>query len=157
MVERKPETLAEVIANLGEIIKAERLPGPEPDGVTCHWCGNPCDGTCLGMPLQEDGQGGPVQMKPSDPAYFLLTDGHTTRPQVYREGCYICEDPEFAAMGLPLCEPCPRCTDEYRVENPAEVQGGIAVHRGHIPADDPTCEDCGYDLQAAYESEREAG
>ena len=67
-----------------------------------------------------------VPMKPSDPAYWMLFDGHTTTPTVYKEGCFICEDPEFAQMGLPLCYLCDQC-------------------HGHIAADDTRCDDCGYD------------
>lgn len=65
--------------------------------------------------------------QPDDPAYSLLTDGNTSTPVVYREGCYICEDPEFAQMGLPLCSLCVRCKT------------------GHVPADDTYCDDCDYD------------
>lgn len=74
-------------------------------------------------------------MKPSDPAYWMLKDGFASKPQVYRESCYICNDPEFAAMGLPLCRPCPECS---------KTEGKI----GHIPADDEKCSECG-----AYEEE----
>jgi len=45
---------------------------------------------------------------------------------VYRDGCYICEDPEFAQLGLPLCYPCNACG-------------------GHCQADDSVCDDCGKD------------
>lgn len=62
--------------------------------------------------------------QPDDPAYALLQDDVTSTPTVYRRGCYICEDPEFAQMGLPLCRPCPSCG-------------------GHVPADDSACDDCG--------------
>ena len=65
-------------------------------------------------------------MRPDDPAYWMLFDDFTTTPVVHREGCYICEDPEFAQMGLPLCRKCPKCD-------------------GHIAADDTVCDDCGYD------------
>lgn len=70
-----------------------------------------------------------VPMRPDDPAYFLLTTEHTTTPTVYRERCYICNDPEFAQMGLPLCFFCPTCKT------------------GHVPADDTRCDDCGADCQ----------
>lgn len=73
-------------------------------------------------------------MKPSDPAYWMLKDGHTTTPTVYRDGCYICEDPEFAQMGLPLCRVCQDCVDEGKGS-------------GHIPADDMGCDDCGRDRE----------
>lgn len=74
-----------------------------------------------------------------DPAYKLLTDGVTSTPKVHRNTCYICEDPEFAQMGLPLCRPCPQCT------------GDSDQPKGHIAADDVTCDECGYDEQDAYE------
>jgi hypothetical protein len=61
-----------------------------------------------------------------DLAHVLLTDSFTSTPVVHRSGCYICEDPEFAQMGLPLCRSCPKCG-------------------GHIAADDSVCDDCGYD------------
>jgi len=66
-----------------------------------------------------------------DPAHILLTDGYTSKPKVYKPGCYICEDPEFAQMGLPLCRKCPACG-------------------GHIAADDTTCDDCGLDEEELY-------
>ena len=66
---------------------------------------------------------------PTDPAYSLLTDGYTSKPDptIFRAGCYICTDPEFAQMGLPLCYKCPKCN-------------------GHVPADDSVCSDCGEDV-----------
>jgi len=67
-----------------------------------------------------------VPLKVDDPARWMLEDGFTTTPGVHRAGCYICEDPEFAQMGLPLCRPCPKCS-------------------GHVPADDSICDDCGHD------------
>ena len=73
-----------------------------------------------------------VAANPNDPAFFMLFDGHTTTPVVHRDGCYICEDPEFAQMGLPLCYPCPQCLRDRR---------GM----GHIAADDTACDDCGYE------------
>jgi hypothetical protein len=76
-------------------------------------------------------------MKTSDPAYWMLSSGHTSTPEVYEVGCYICEDPEFAAMGLPLCKPCPMC----------RAKGG---RDGHIPADDSVCSNCGYDIMEQY-------
>lgn len=112
---------------------------------TCFWCHKHCGGTCLGV----NNPGGPRQMKTSDPAYFMLKDGHTSTPQVHRDGCYICNDPEFAQMGLPLCKPCPQCTADEAVEG-----------RGHISADDYECDDCGYSLMDELppeESKEEAG
>lgn len=67
-----------------------------------------------------------VPMRPDDPAYWMLFDEHTTTPDdsIYREDCYICTDPEFAQMGLPLCRSCPECKV------------------GHIAADDTACDRC---------------
>ena len=104
---------------------------------TCHWCGKHCGGTCLGLTQS-------TQMKTSDPAYWMLKDGKTSTPQVHRAGCYICEDPEFAAMGLPLCKPCPNCMT---------VNKGNEGAMGHIPADDYACDDCGYSLEPPSEEE----
>jgi len=76
--------------------------------------------------------------QPNDPAMILLSnpDIHSKPvPGVYRDDCYICVDPEFAQMGLPLCYPCPQCSAK---------EGKVA---GHVPADDVCCTVCGYDLQ----------
>lgn len=67
-----------------------------------------------------------------DPAQVLLRDKYTSEPEVYRQSCYICRDPEFAQMGLPLCKKCKKCG-------------------GHIPADDTACDDCGFDLMSEIE------
>ena len=65
-------------------------------------------------------------MKPSDPAYWLLEEGLSgKRPlaevTVFNEHCYICKDPEFQLMGLPLCYPC-------------------AICGAHVPANDNVCD-----------------
>lgn len=75
-------------------------------------------------------------MKSSDPAAWMLTDGHTSTPVVHKQGCPICEDPEYAQMGLPLCRRCPVCG-------------------GHIAADDTVCDDCGLDDMSFWEAVRE--
>lgn len=72
-----------------------------------------------------------VPMKPGDPSYWMLEQGRKdpskrSTPTVYKEGCYICEDSEFAMMGLPLCYFCPKCKV------------------GHIAADDTECDQCDY-------------
>lgn len=61
------------------------------------------------------------KMKPGDPAYWMLDDGVTSIPTVHNDDCYICRDPEFAQMGLPLCYPCLICS-------------------AHVPADDHECD-----------------
>jgi hypothetical protein len=68
---------------------------------------------------------------PEDPAYFLLDKAPISTQKVHRKGCYICEDREFARMGLPLCNRCCMCATS---------------DRGHIPADDDQCQDCGHVL-----------
>jgi hypothetical protein len=73
-----------------------------------------------------------VPMRPDDPAYWMLQDEFTSTPVVHRRGCYICEDPEFAQMGLPLCRPCPQCRKTTETD-------------GHIAADDSKCDVCGFD------------
>jgi hypothetical protein len=70
-------------------------------------------------------------MKPDDPAYWMLEEGRRdptkrTHSDVYSDECYICRDPEFALMGLPLCYACKKCG-------------------GHVPADDSICDACGHD------------
>lgn len=74
----------------------------------------------------------------TDPAAWMLHDGKTSKhaPGVQEigleRGCYICQDPEFAQMGLPLCRPCPECQRQGRGS-------------GHIPADDGVCDVCGHE------------
>lgn len=69
-----------------------------------------------------------VKMRKDDPAYFLLDNPSIPRTPVtvYSDRCYICEDSEYARMGLPVCYPCSECG-------------------GHVAADDTVCDDCGYD------------
>jgi hypothetical protein len=100
--------------------------------------------------------------RPHDPAFELLTDNFYTVPAVHRDGCYICEDPEFAAMGLPLCTACPACvrrqetcgackgTGGYPDKTPCSdcLATGILGGLGHIPADDDVCDDCEYEHSA---------
>ena len=84
-------------------------------------------------------------LKNDDPAYWMLQRGENenwavatgqlapedatwvTKTTVYNDRCYICRDPEFALMGLPLCKPCKH-----------EVDG--VVCGAHIPADDVECD-----------------
>jgi hypothetical protein len=89
----------------------------------------------MALPLQLD-----------DPAYWMLEEGRKnpnwrSKPNldIYRDSCYICTDPEFALMGLPLCYPCPACG-------------------GHTPADDTMCEN-GHDTyeEGADDGTRNAG
>lgn len=61
---------------------------------------------------------------PDDPASVLFKIATPTVLTVYKRTCYICNDPEFAAMGMSVCTACEGCG-------------------GHIAADDVTCDDCG--------------
>ena len=72
-----------------------------------------------------------VPLSSDDPCYFMLSDGITSTPTVFKEGCYICEDKEFAMMGLPLCYKCKGCN-------------------GHVAADSDTCDDCGENQEQFY-------
>lgn len=65
-----------------------------------------------------------IPLPPSDPCQWMLKDDFTSHPTVYKKGCYICDDSEFAQMGLPLCYPCQFCG-------------------GHVAADNTVCDDCG--------------
>lgn len=77
-----------------------------------------------------------VPLKITDPAYWMLEEGRAKvesgegvkRSKVYRSTCYICKDPEFALMGLPLCYPCTAVVDG--------VECGA-----HTPADDIECDE----------------
>jgi hypothetical protein len=60
-------------------------------------------------------------MSPNDPAYWMLSDDFTSTPVTYNDSCYICNDREFAQMGLPLCYKCLIC-------------------EAHVPADDHICD-----------------
>lgn len=133
------------MTNLDDFKATVRKAAGGPDNVitpgACHWCGKDCGGTCLGV----NHESGPRQMKTSDPAYWMLKDGHTSSTTVYEVGCYICEDVEFAQMGLPLCKPCPVCTAK---------EGKDA---GHVPADDEICSICGANAYDEYMKEQEEG
>lgn len=72
-----------------------------------------------------------IPLRPDDPCYWMLEEGRRdpskrSTTTVFKAGCYICEDPEFALMGLPLCYPCAKCG-------------------GHVAADDTICSDCKFD------------
>ena len=73
-----------------------------------------------------------VPMKKDDPAYWMLEEGladpskRSVQTAPRRSNCYICRDPEFSLMGLPLCYACEKCG-------------------GHVAADDTVCNDCGHD------------
>jgi hypothetical protein len=77
--------------------------------------------------------------KPHDLAHQLLLDGKTSSTNVYDANCYICRDPEFSEMGLPLCRECPDCKEHER---------GL----GHVPADEDECTVCGFNEREATRS-----
>ncbi len=66
---------------------------------------------------------------------MLLLDDYTSSSSAERAtACYICRDPHFAQMGLPLCYSCDECS-----------QRGTPRRPGHVPADDTICTICGTD------------
>lgn len=63
---------------------------------------------------------------------ILFNDDFTsTQSGPKHPDCYICNDPDFARMGLPLCTACMKC-------------------KGHVAADDTICDDCGEDQMDLY-------
>jgi len=54
----------------------------------------------------------------------LILVSDPQKPSVYEPDCFICNDPDYAAYGLPLCFRCPVC--------------GC-----HVSADDDFCANCG--------------
>lgn len=87
-----------------------------------------------------------IPLPPDDPAQSLLRDGFTSTPTAYLDDCYICRDPEFAQMGLPLCRYCLACKEADRNDG------------GHVPADDVVCSYCGFNeakTSTAHEREGE--
>jgi len=72
-------------------------------------------------------------MKPNDPAYWMLFDGFESKPnlEIYDPDCYICNDPEFAQMGLPLCKPCLICGAHVAADD-------YICNDGHVQPQDPT-------------------
>lgn len=95
-----------------------------------------------------------IPMKSNDPAYWMLQKGvkeeaetpdsydWRSKPKVFLKGCYICEDPEFALMGMPLCFECPWCLENDK--------------QGHVAADDTICNDCGGDAYEHYVQNQES-
>lgn len=90
-------------------------------------------------------------LRSDDPAAWMLIRGieesngarpdtgwvTPTHEEIYNERCYICTDPEFALMGLPVCKPCPVVLDSGQV-------CGV-----HWAADDSEC-DNGCDIAGYY-------
>jgi len=76
------------------------------------------------------------KMKPNDPAYWMLFDGFESKPnlEIYDPNCYICNDPEFAQMGLPLCRPCLICKAHVAADD-------CVCNNGHAQPQDPL-EEC---------------
>lgn len=100
----------------------------------------------------------------TDPAYWMLERGRAEAkatpeefgwrsvPTAYNAHCYICRDPEFALMGLPVCYSCP-----VPVPTPLLMDGlPVFLPCGqHVAADDCEC-DRGHDVQGFYmEAERD--
>src|SRR5258706_3599650 len=92
-----------------------------------------------------------VPMKSNDPAYWMLESPSIhSQPNVFMSGCYICEDPEFMMMGLPLCRECCICkrnkvnkTETLPINPKAPAYDALGKY-GHIAADDEVCDYCGH-------------
>lgn len=95
----------------------------------------------MSVPMRKDDPAYPMLQRGLDVQAGKITDPNWITPKTaHRDGCHICEDPEFALMGLPLCKPCPECS---------KTAMGSQGNDGHIPADDTVCSNCGYDLHEA--------
>ena len=81
-----------------------------------------------------------MKMKPSDPAYWMLFDGVETTPTFNKPNCYICQDPEFAQMGLPLCYECYACGSHVAADD-------CKCDHGHYQ---PTCPEDEEELPTMY-------
>ena len=81
-----------------------------------------------------------MKMKPDDPAYWMLVDGIETIPTTHNKFCYICNDPEFAQMGLPLCYECVICDAHVPADD-------IECDNGHMQ---PTCPEEDYEIRKKY-------
>jgi hypothetical protein len=92
------------------------------------------------MGIKEPDMSGPTHLTLMERA--LYNDDYTSSTTVYDETCYICRDPDFARMGLPLCRACDECKKAGR---------GL----GHVAADDVKCTVCGWDSYAVYMEEQE--
>lgn len=89
---------------------------------------------------------GPLAHQQGDPAYWMLEQGRKdpskrSKTTVHDPDCYICKDPEFSLMSLPLCYPCPVPVD------------GSPCGR-HVAADDTECGIDGHDAQEQYMKEK---
>lgn len=80
----------------------------------------------MSRPLRNDDPSAWMLQRGIDEATGRRPDtGWVSTTTVFNERCYICQDPEFALMGLPLCKPCETCG-------------------AHTPADDIECDNGHY-------------
>ncbi len=69
---------------------------------------------------------------------MLFNDSYTSSTDAEHDpNCYICRDPDFARMGLPLCRKCFKC------------QKADPPRPGHVAADDSICTACGVEPRFA--------
>lgn len=98
-------------------------------------------------------------LRSDDPAYWMLQRGiqeefalangaeipeedqWVSKSSVFNERCYICNDREFALMGMPLCYPCEVVIDGVKCGS-------------HVPADDEECDE-GHNMRVWYETKGE--
>ena len=72
-----------------------------------------------------------MKMKSDDPAFWMLTDGVTSTPTVHDDDCYICNDKEYALMGLPLCFACPVCGVHVQADDSEVCVNGHYPQEGY--------------------------
>lgn len=77
----------------------------------------------------------------TDPAYWMLqrgideyegrrpNTGWITEKTIHKDGCFICEDYEFALMGMPLCKPCVVC-GAHTAADDDECDNGHSQYEG---------------------------
>jgi len=71
-----------------------------------------------------------VRLDPESP-FGIAEAEQPSVPTVHSDNCYICNDPDYARYGLPLCRPCILCG-------------------GHVAADDVRCDGCGADQEVVH-------
>src|SRR3990167_1603308 len=86
-----------------------------------------------GVSTEGTGGGMSKPMTQTDPAYWMLEKGlkdpsKRSSTTVHSDCCYICQDPEFALMGLPLCYPCSECGGHVAADDSRCVNGHQSSH-----------------------------
>lgn len=72
---------------------------------------------------------------------------------VYKDDCYICNDPDIARYGLPMCYPCRFCGGHVAAD------AGICdvCHRDQNTGEIPVCVSCGEPLPVCWAGDCKVG